>query len=139
MFATIEHMNKPLNSRGFTIIELMVCIVVIAAISVLAITNLRSIRADRRDEVKKTDINAVFFQLESFHQTNGYYPKIADAAALKGIDPESLTDASGKKISEAESLYSYTPTGCVESKCKGYELRTDLEREAPYIKLSLIR
>lgn len=132
-------MNKSLNSNGFTIIELMVTIVVIAAISVLALTNIRTIRADRRDEIKKTDINAIFFQLESFHQTNGYYPQVADSANLKGIDPESLADANGKKIAEDGGEYEYTPTGCSESKCKGYELRTDLEREAPYIKLGLIR
>ena len=132
-------MNKSLNSNGFTIIELMVTIVVIAAISVLALTNIRTIRADRRDEIKKTDINAIFFQLESFHQTNGYYPQVANDETLKGIDPESLADANGKKVFEDSSDYEYTPTGCAESKCKGYELRTDLEREAPYIKLSLIR
>lgn len=132
-------MKKHLNSQGFTIIELMVVIVAIAAVSVLALTNIRGIRAQNRDEAKKTDINAIFFQLESYHQVNNYYPENINAETLKGIDPESLTDASGKKVSEPGSAYTYSPTGCVESKCKGYELRASLEREAPYIKLSLVR
>jgi prepilin-type N-terminal cleavage/methylation domain-containing protein len=128
-----------LSNTGFTIIELMVCIVVIAAISVLALTNIRGARSESRDAQKKTDINAIFFQLEAFHEANGYYPKTIDEKVFKGIDPESLIDNNGNSINQAGSVYSYTSANCAEEKCRSYELQTQLEKEAPFVRLSLVR
>ncbi len=131
--------TKQLSKSGFTIIELMVCIVVIAAISVLALTNIRGARAEQRDSQKKSDINAIFFQLESFHEANGYYPKTVDATILKGIDPDSLIDNNGKSITEGTGAYVYSPENCADVKCKTYVLQADLEKEAVFQKLSLVR
>lgn len=131
--------TKQLSNQGFTIIELMVCIVVIAAISVLALTNVRGARADQRDSQKKSDINAIFFQLEAFHEANGYYPKTIDENVLKGIDPDSLIDNNGKSITEGTGAYVYSSENCTDTKCKTYVLQADLEKEAVYQKLSLVR
>lgn len=117
----------------------MVCIVVIAAISVLALTNVRGARADQRDSQKKSDINAIFFQLEAFHEANGYYPKTIDENVLKGIDPDSLIDNNGKSITEGTGAYVYSSENCTDTKCKTYVLQADLEKEAVYQKLSLVR
>lgn len=122
---------------GFTIIELMVCIVVVSALSVLALTNIRGVRAEKRDDQRKSDINAVYYQLESFHETNGYYPQELSLNNLKGIDPQSLVDNNGKSINQVGSVYSYTPSGCTDAKCTGFVLTTELEKEAPFVKLSL--
>lgn len=131
--------TKQLSKLGFTIIELMVCIVVIAAISVLALTNVRGARAEQRDAQKKSDINAIFFQLEAFHEANGYYPKTIDGNVLKGIDPDSLIDNNGKSISDGTGAYVYSAENCTEAKCKTYVLRAELEKEAVFQKLSLVR
>ncbi|MBP9738755.1 type II secretion system protein [Candidatus Saccharibacteria bacterium] len=131
--------KRSLTSGGFTIIELMVCIVAISAITVLALTNIRGVRAEQRDTTRKSDVNAVYYQLEAFHEKSGYYPQTIDAVILKGIDPESLKDSNGNAIGDTDSLYVYVPTGCAEAKCKSFSLSTELEKEAPFIKLSLIR
>lgn len=128
-----------LSRTGFTIIELMVCIVVIAAISVLAMTNVRGARSENRDSQKKTDINAVYYQLESFHEANGYYPKTIDAKVLKGIDPDSLIDNNGRSINQTGGSYVYTSENCADVKCKSYVLTAELEKEAPFERLSLVR
>ncbi len=138
-FATIEQVMKKLstNSDGFTVIELLVVVLVLVAIGVVAVTNIRNLRAENRDTVGKTDINAVYYQLESFYEKNGYYPETVSPASLKGIDPESVKDYLGKSISVSGSLYSYKPGFCADAKCKSFELSAQLEKEAPYIKRSL--
>lgn len=130
---------KRLNSYGFTLIELMVFILVLTTVTVLALANIRSIRAENRDELNKTHINSVYFQLESFYEKNGYYPDKANADTLKGIDPASLKDTAGNMLGTANSKYTYTPRDCNDSKCKGFELKTELEKEAAFIKQSLHR
>lgn len=128
---------KQLNKRGFTIIELLVFIVILVALAAVAVANVRGLRADGRDETRKTDINAIYYQLEAFYEKNSYYPEKLDASSLQGIDPESLKDENNLAPNDPDSSYSYTPSGCKESKCTGYELSTKLEREATYTKVGL--
>lgn len=125
------------DSRGFTVIELLVVILVLTTLSVIAIANIRSLRAQNRDTASKTDVNAIYYQLESFHERSGYYPEALSTETLKGLDPESLKDNLGKSVNEANGMYTYKPTSCSEGKCKSFELSAQLEKEAPYVKQSL--
>lgn len=125
------------HSDGFTVIELLVFILVIVAIGVLGLSNIRTIRAQNRDNAAKTDINAIYYQLESFHEKNGYYPEKIDATTLKGIDPASLKDKNDLEVNQAGSTYLYKPANCSEAKCKSFELSTELEKEARFVKESL--
>lgn len=125
------------NSQGFTVIELLVVILVLAALAVIAVANIRGLRAENRDTAAKTDINAIYYQLESFYEENSYYPESLKTETLKGLDPESLKDTDNKAINESDSKYSYRPTSCSENKCKSFELTAQLEKEAPYVKQSL--
>lgn len=128
---------KTTNSEGFTVIELLVSILVLTVIAAVAVSNIRGLRADNRDEARKTDINATYYQLEAFHEKNGYYPEKLDANTLKGIDPESLKDENNLAANEAGSQYTYKAKSCSKGKCAGFELSAELEREATYTKLSL--
>ena len=56
------------QSEGFTIIELLVFVAVIAAAGLFAIVNIRSVRSENRDSSQKTDINTIVYQLESSYQ-----------------------------------------------------------------------
>lgn len=126
-----------LNTHGFTVIELLVFILVLVTVAVVAISNVRSMKAENRDATNKSDINAIYYQLESYYEKNGNYPEKIDAATLKGIDPESLKDDLGKSVNEEGGLYTYKPAGCADGKCKSFELAAQLEKESPYIKQSL--
>lgn len=125
------------DSQGFTIIELLVAILVLTVLVVVAIANIRDIRAENRDTASKTDINAVFYQLEATHEREGFYPESLSADSLKGVDPESLKDNLGKAVNEEGGIYSYKPRSCTEGKCKSFELTVQLEKEAPFTKESL--
>lgn len=138
-FATIEPVMKNLHSNtdGFTVIELLVFIIVLVAVSVLGVSNVRNLRAQNRDSTSKSDINATYYQLEAFYEKNGYYPSTVDATILKGIDPDSLKDRGGAVINQAGSIYTYKPAGCADTKCKSFVLTAQLEKEAPFVKQSL--
>lgn len=128
---------KKVSRSGFTIIELLVVITALTIVIVIAITNVRSIRAENRDENRKTDINALYYQLEALHERNGFYPQQLTETTLKGLNPDNLKDTNGVAIGEAASEYTYTPKGCNDTKCQSYTLEAQLEREADFIKESL--
>lgn len=138
-FVTIEADMKKIQSHsdGFTVIELLVFILILSILAVLGVSNIRGLRAENRDSASKTDVNAIYFQLESFYETNGFYPEKLDTTSLKGLDPESLKDKNNIAVNGAGGTYVYKPANCTESKCKSYELSTQLEKEAPFIKQSL--
>jgi type II secretory pathway pseudopilin PulG len=128
---------KKANQSGFTVIELLVFILILIVIAAVAVSNIRGIRAENRDEARKTDINATYYQLEAFHENNGYYPDKLSAKTLKGIDPESLKDENELAANESGGNYTFKAEECSNGKCKSFELSTELEREATYTKLSL--
>lgn len=126
-----------LTSGGFTIIELLVVIAVFTGLATLGISNIRTLRAENRDETTKADINAIYYQLESYYEKNNHYPESISEDVLKGIDPESLKDKNGVSLNEEGSLYTYRSMNCSDKKCKRYDITGQLEREAPYTKQSL--
>ena len=125
------------DNQGFTVIELLVVILVFIALAVVAVTNIRGLRAENRDTASKTDINAIYYQLESFFEKNDYYPEKLSVETLKGLDPESLKDDLGKTVNEEGGQYRYEPNTCAEQKCKSFTLTAQLDKEAPYTKQSL--
>lgn len=128
---------KRLNKTGFTAIELLVCVLGVIVLAGIGVANVRSLRADNRDEARKTDINAIYFQLESFYEKNNYYPEKLSAETLKGIDPESLVDQDELAVNADGGSYTYRPKDCSKTQCQSFELSTELERETTYVKLSL--
>src|SRR5580698_7400255 len=93
------------KSKGFTIVELLIVIVVIAILATLVIVTFTGIQQKARDSKRQTDIDALDSHLEAFYANNGYYPTITDlqsstwvSANMKGFDPTALTDPKGTSI-----------------------------------------
>lgn len=61
--------------QGFTIVELLIVIVVIAILAAITIVAYNGISTRAADSVKLTEINQVTKQLESFKVENGEYPQ----------------------------------------------------------------
>jgi prepilin-type N-terminal cleavage/methylation domain-containing protein len=134
------------RSKGFTIVELLIVIVVIAILATLVIVTFTGIQQKARDSQRQTDINAVDSHLEAFYASNGYYPTLADLTSstfltnsMKGLDPESLVSPKGAAIvatasSATQEAYGYEATGCTTTSassatnaCTGFTLTSELE------------
>ncbi len=89
------------RSSGFTIIELLIVIVVIAILAGLVLNAFGNIQARARDTERRNDINAIHTQLELFYTDNSAYP---DALSeLTNLNAEALVAPN-----DGED-YTYTP------------------------------
>lgn len=123
------------SSRGFTLIELMVVVVLFATASVVFFVQKNHVEVASRDDSRKVAINAMYYSLEEvYFKQNQSYPRTISTQTLPSVDPGLFADPSGVKIGESTSDYRYEPTGCTDNACKGYSLRTILENEDDYIK-----
>jgi prepilin-type N-terminal cleavage/methylation domain-containing protein len=125
-----------MKRRGFTVIELLVVIVLLAVGSWLFFSEKSRVDAVQRDAARKIAINAMYYNLEEvFFEKNGYYPSTIDSKTLRAMDPTLFNDPQGVKLGSGTSDYRYDGTECTtEGKCKGYTLRSHLERESDYVK-----
>jgi type II secretory pathway pseudopilin PulG len=126
------------KSNGFTVIELIFIILLISFASVIFFIQKQNLEIVSQDNTKKTAINAMYYGLEEvYYPANGYYPQTISADNLKSVDPTLFTDPDGVKLGTAGSAYSYSPTNCLNNKCKGYTLEAKLKNESDFIKTSL--
>lgn len=155
MFKTLKKAQ-----RGFTIIELLIVIAIIAILAGLVLNNFQGAQAKARDTQRVTDVNNMHSKLEEYYNENSAYPSTIVAADLPGIDAESLNDPDGAAVvanaavadataanavaapdTTQEYLYIPYPTGCTDD-CTGYVLKTYIERPADgdpnvYVKVGL--
>src|SRR5476651_514423 len=119
-------LKKRSNTKGFTIVELLIVIVVIGILALLVITTYSGIQAKARNAKRQTDIQSLQTQLEAFFSQNGYYPsrtnmndeanngfldtqmKSLDRNAL--IDPSSPTQSKTLASTPTDKQYSYEVT-----------------------------
>jgi len=122
---------------GFTVIELLFVAVLVGLASVLFFVQKHNLEVVAQDDTKKTAINAMYYGLEEvFYPANKYYPQSISSDNLKSVDPALFTDPNGVIINTAGSAYTYSPTNCVDSKCKSYTLESTLENEDDFVKTS---
>jgi prepilin-type N-terminal cleavage/methylation domain-containing protein len=153
-------MLKSLNKiqKGFTIIELLIVIAIIAILAGLVLNNFQGAQAKARDTQRVTRINALHSKLEEFYnEANGYPASATNTANFPGIDANSVKDPRGGDLvnrivadntamlasavpvtgSGNEFVYVTYPTGCAlalsggtysGTACSGYRLMTYIER-----------
>lgn len=128
------------RKNGFTVLEIVLCIVFVGIFLVLFFIQKNNIEAMERDDDRKVAINAMFYALEEgYYAEKGYYPEnIEKAEDLPWIDPNLFTDPYGVTLwnADADSNYSYDASNCKDGKCKSYTLRSTMEKEDDYVKTS---
>lgn len=128
------------RKNGFTVLEIVLCIVFVGIFLVLFFIQKNNIEAMQRDDDRKVAINAMFYALEEgYYADNGYYPEhIEKAEDLPWIDPNLFTDPYGVTLwnTDVDSNYSYDASNCEDGKCKSYTLRSTMEKEDDYVKNS---
>lgn len=124
------------HSRGFTVIELLIIIVVLS-VGAYAFYNEKTVTdAVRRDSARKIAINAMYYNLEEvYYEKNHFYPSTIDSKTLRAMDPGLFYDPDGSKLGESAADYRYDGIGCnTGGQCKGYTLKSAMEREADFVK-----
>lgn len=123
------------SSRGFTVIELLIVVVLFAVASVVFFVQKNHVETAARDEARKTSINAMHYSLEEvYFKANGSYPRTVNAETLPSVDPDLFQDPQDVKIGESTSDFRYEPLNCDGDACKGYTLRANLENEDDFVK-----
>ena len=145
--------------KGFTIIELLIVIAIIAILATIVLVNVQNATAKSRDTKRSTDVNAIQTKLEEFYNENSYYPATLTLTDLKGLDEGALKDPKGSQAPEAITVadstaadssmpqvdtandpgYRYVPFGCNAGQCAGYQIKASMEKANPsvYTKKSL--
>jgi prepilin-type N-terminal cleavage/methylation domain-containing protein len=138
------------NSKGFTIVELLIVIVVIAILAALVLNSFRGVQERARDTKRRTDVNAQASQLEVYYTDNGGYPLFTGqintdswiTSNLKGADlnawraPNQTTNSMVNSSSPTKDQYGYTPlqddgtTACTTAPCAKYKLYWYSEKTA---------
>lgn len=71
-------MRHPVAARGFTLVELLIVIVVMAILSSIATFSFLSIQRNARDSERANKLVIVVEALEKYYDKNGQYPTVAD-------------------------------------------------------------
>lgn len=136
------------RQSGFTVIELIFVILLLAVASVIFFVQKNNIEITARDNQRKTAINAMYYGLEEiYYKNHAAYPRTLDEKTLPFVDPELFTDPYGVKLGQTTvtvdnqeyqvtSDYRYEGTNCTGETCKSYTLRATLENEDDFVKTS---
>ncbi len=138
-----------LRRTGFTIVELLIVIVVIAVLASITVVAFNGVQARSRDSHRVSDIKQVHKALEVFYATNGYYParpeffngdfrrdtlKIPDSA----VNPPGTTNSMGYCWANSPNQYCYVPRapsggsfdcGTSGEQCNGYSISYRLDAD----------
>ena len=125
------------QSKGFTVIEISIIIVLVFSASIIFFMQKNSLQAASRDDKRKSAINAMYYALEKvYYPAKKSYPETINAGNLTTVDPEIFKDPSGLTIGATDSSYKYEPASCDGEICYKFTLRADLENESDYTKSS---
>ena len=126
------------SNRGFTVIELIIIITVLAFASVVFFIQRSNLEVAARDQERKTAINAIYYSLEEvYYKEHKAYPRTVSSKILPSVDPDLFKDTNGVAIGEGDSEYSYEGLNCSsDDSCKSYTLKATLENESDYTRKS---
>jgi prepilin-type N-terminal cleavage/methylation domain-containing protein len=139
------------RQAGFTVIELILAIVVLAALAAFFAIQRNDLEVTARDQARKVAINAFYYDLtEVFYAENKYYPSTISRENLVAVDPALFTDPTGYTLAgsdctyeditgatatDGDCEYSYSTSDCNDKgECQSFTLTAIMESEDNYVK-----
>ena len=89
----LQNKQRSKQTRGFTIVELLIVIVVIAILAAISIVAYNGIQKRARDAQRLSDITQIDKALKSYYAVNGTYPPQTASPGVGGF--EASTDGDG--------------------------------------------
>jgi type II secretory pathway pseudopilin PulG len=144
-----------LRQQGFTTIEIIILLIIIAILSGLIIATHKGIDQKQDNTERQRDIDELRVELESYYSQYNMYPTFAEinnsawrGSYLKGLNKEVLRDPNGSDYKLAanptKNVYAYRVTSTngkqcddVHSICTEYTLTATLAGGGTYVKNNL--
>lgn len=97
-----------LQSRGFTLVELLVVISIVAIISAISVVSYQEIRQKTRDSIRKGDLQKISLALEGYFQKNSrYVPGSGNCSGSFYTDPDITSKFVGGNVPKDPSNGNY--------------------------------
>lgn len=122
-----------MRGKGFTLVELLVTISILAVLMTLALISYQNIQKNARDARRKSDIVSIQSALEQYHSDQGYYPASLPVGSLQnpGLTKKYMAVIPTEAQTGAAYSYNAQPGGCdnaaVATFCTNYCLYANLE------------
>lgn len=121
------------KAHGFTIIELLVVIIVIAILASISIVTYNGIQQRARDAQREQDIAQIIKALELYYMRNGRYPLSSGSTALNGYWSTSYEPTSWANVmTQLTPFVSSLPVDPKNDGVFGYEYYTNAAGAALY-------
>lgn len=121
--------RKLRNAFGFTLVELLIVVAIIAILTVIGIVNYSSFIKSSRDAKRQSDLKMIQSALEAYHADQIAYPALITFGGQLAVGSKTyLTKVPiDPKNGHKPYIYSLYPSGCTGSNCTGYCLYAKLE------------
>ena len=113
------------NQKGFTLVEMLVTLSIMAVVMGAALVAFGGTRATARDGKRKADLESMRSALELYRSDNGGYPPAATWQS--GLTSGGYMTTIPAEPGAPGRVYSYTPAGCGASVCSTYTLCAAVE------------
>jgi len=128
-------LSKIRNRKGFTLIELMIVVAIIAILAAIAIPNFLKFQAKSKQSEARTMLTGVYEAEMGFFATENYFSPTADAIGFEPASPPKYyLDPSmpGWIVADAITHFTATTSGNIDRDAyRDYWVETDGARE-PY-------
>ena len=121
-----------LNSKGFTLVELLIVVAIIGILSTLLTANFIGVRQRSRDAQRKADLKQMQSSLELYRADQGVYPTAISNCGTSFKSPDCVSSTYMQKVplDPNGAAYTYSSNGTIYSIIACIENGSDSQKDA---------